>query len=328
MRILVIGGAGYIGSHAAWELRTAGMTPVIYDNLSNGHRFLVSGMEFIEGHLSDITKIRDLLKRVDGVLHFAGRAYVDESIRKPREYYCTNVVDSIRLLDQVVEAGRKPFIFSSSCAVYGMNTGSPLNERTLRNPLSPYASTKTAFEDVLQSYGIAYGLKYTILRYFNAAGADDLCRSGEMHDPEPHVIPRALMAANGDLPALEVFGDDYETEDGTCVRDYIHVSDLARAHVFALKHLLSGGESDILNLGTGRGASVRNIIREVEKLTQREVPLIISPRRTGDPPIVICDPSRAQEMLHWVAERSLGEMVASAWNWQKYRNLLGFRRVG
>jgi len=249
-------------------------------------------------------------------MHFAAHAYVGESVENPRKYFRNNVEAALVLLNTAVDCGVKNFIFSSTCAVYGTPAKVPITEDIPRQPINPYGASKLFFENALEAYSRAYGLRHASLRYFNAAGADESGEIGECHDPETHLIPLALAAASGGA-ALSVFGTDYATPDGTCVRDYIHVNDLADAHVLALKHLARGGESFAANLGTGGGASVREIINTVEEVTGKEVRCNNAPRRPGDPPVLVADPARAQELLGWAASRGLREIVETAWKWMQ-----------
>lgn len=318
MRVLVVGGAGYIGSHAAHTLRRRGHEVIIYDNLSTGYAFLAEGFELVEGDIADVAKLLPALRRVDSVMHFAAHAYVGESVVNPRKFFHNNVEGGLALLNACMDEGIKRIIFSSTCAVYGIPPKVPIREDTPRQPVNPYGVSKLFFEQALESYGRAYGLKFADLRYFNAAGADESGRIGELHDPETHLIPLALHAAQGDGPTLEVFGTDYPTPDGTCVRDYIHVNDLAEAHVLALQHLHDGGESIQLNLGTGRGYSVKEVLQAIEKVTQRAVPVRMGPRRAGDPPALVADPGAAEKLLRWKARRSLEDIVRSAWLWHQH----------
>lgn len=314
MPVLVTGGAGYIGSHTLHALRSHGYEPVVYDNLSTGYAQLAASFELIVGDLADSAKLAPILDRVEAVLHFAAHAYVGESVTNPQKYFRNNVCDALTLLDAVLRSPVRKFVFSSTCAVYGPPPGSPIREDTPCHPINPYGETKLAFENALRAYDRAYGIRFMALRYFNAAGADEQGRVGEMHAPEVHLIPCVFEALRGERDVLEVFGDDYPTPDGTCIRDYIHVSDLAEAHVLALKHL-DRGVSAAINLGTGRGHSVREVIATVERVTGRKVPIKIAPRRAGDPPELVADPARAQQLLNWKAKRSLEEMVSTAWRW-------------
>ena len=316
MRVLLVGGAGYIGSHVALRLSERGFIPVIYDNFSTGNRRFVDRFEVISGEIADYGCLRHCLKNVDAVMLFAAKASVGESVLNPREYYTTNLTDSLTLLNSTVDAGVKKFIFSSSCAVYGTPAQLPIRETTPRIPLSPYGHTKAAFEDALKSYSTAYGLRFVALRYFNAAGADESGMLGESRSSETHLIPRVLKAASGHSQVVSVFGNDYETPDGTCIRDYIHVNDLASGHINALELLINGGESDVFNLGTGTGSSVLEVISAAEEVTASSVRRQIHPRRPGDPPILICDGEHARKKLHWSPQRGLIEILRTAWKWQ------------
>jgi UDP-glucose-4-epimerase GalE len=316
LNVLVTGGAGYIGSHAARALRRAGHEVVLYDNLSTGHRSLTAGFELVEGDIADAARLAPALKRADAVMHFAAYAYVGESVTNPRKYFDNNAAATLTLLNAALDAGVRSFVFSSTCAVYGVPDRLPIAEDAPRRPVNPYGAAKLFVEHALEAYSQAYGLRSARLRYFNAAGADPRGEIGELHEPETHLIPLALAAAN-DGPELQVYGDDYPTADGTCIRDYIHVNDLADAHVRALEHLAAGGESLSLNLGTGRGHSVLEIVAAVERVTGRPVRRRISPRRAGDPPELVANPSRVQAELQWKATRGLEEIVSSAWQWMK-----------
>jgi len=316
LAILVVGGAGYIGSHAARALRRSGYEVIVYDNLCTGHRRLARGFELVEGDMGDSARLKPALARVDAVMHFAAHAYVGESVQNPRKYFRNNVEAGLNLLNATLEAGIRRFVFSSTCAVYGEPQRVPITEDNPRQPVNPYGSSKLFFEYALEAYDRAYGLRSARLRYFNAAGADDSGEIGELHDPETHLIPLALAATQAG-PELNVFGTDYSTPDGTCVRDYIHVNDLADAHVRALQHLEKGGDSLALNLGTGTGNSVMEVIQAAEKTTGRPVRRKIAPRRPGDPPALVADPARAQQVLGWKATRDLTNIVSSAWNWMQ-----------
>jgi UDP-arabinose 4-epimerase len=318
--VLVIGGAGYIGSHAARTLRRRGHEVVIYDNLSTGHAFLADGFELVRGDIADAATLSAALRRVDSVMHFAARAYVGESVTDPRKYFRNNVEGGLILLNASVDCGVRRVVFSSTCAVYGVPAKVPIPEDTPRQPVNPYGVSKLFFEQALEAYDRAYGLRFTALRYFNAAGADESGEIGELHDPESHLIPSALLAATGARPELDLFGADYPTPDGTCVRDYIHVSDLADAHVSALERLAAGADSIAVNLGTGTGYSVKEVLDKIEQVTGRKVPARVAPRRAGDPPALVADPRLAEQVLHWKATRSLDDIVGTAWRWmQKQR---------
>ena len=317
MVVLVIGGAGYIGSHAARALKRSGHEPVIYDNLSTGHAFLADGFELIRGDVLDQAKLASVLGGVDAVMHFAAYAFVGESVTNPRKYFRNNVEGGLSLLNTAVDAGVKKIIFSSTCAVYGEPSKVPIAEDTSRQPVNPYGVSKMFFEQALEAYDRAYGLRFASLRYFNAAGADESGEIGELHDPETHLIPLALRASAGMGPALQIFGSDYPTQDGTCVRDYIHVNDLADAHVKALDHLQAGKASFAANIGTGQGHSVSEVISTVEEVTGNPVPRRVVPRRPGDPPALVADPRRAESLLHWKAKRSLRDAISTAWKWME-----------
>jgi UDP-glucose-4-epimerase GalE len=314
LAVLVVGGAGYIGSHAARVLQRKGYDVIIYDNLSTGHRELAEGFELIVGDISDSAKLAAVLRRCDSVMHFAAHAYVGESVQDPRKYFRNNVVGALALLDSVMDSRVRKFIFSSTCAVYGNPVKVPITESNPRQPVNPYGATKLAFENALDAYSRAYGLKYVAFRYFNAAGADELGGIGEKHQPETHLIPLIFHAIQGKRAALEIFGDDYPTRDGTCIRDYIHVTDLAEAHVLGLEYL-SGADSVAMNLGTGTGYSVHEVVAMVEQVTGHKVPTHIGVRRAGDPAELVADPSLAEKLLNWKARRSLQQIVESAWKW-------------
>ena len=320
MVVLVIGGAGYIGSHAARTLRRRGHEVVIYDNLSTGHAFLADGFELVRGDIADRATLSAALRRVDSVMHFAARAYVGESVTDPRKYFRNNVEGGLILLNACVDCGVRRVVFSSTCAVYGVPGKVPIPEDTPRQPVNPYGVSKLFFEQALEAYDRAYGLRFTALRYFNAAGADESGEIGELHDPESHLIPSALLAATGARPELDLFGTDYPTPDGTCVRDYIHVNDLADAHVSALERLAAGADSIAVNLGTGTGYSVKEVLDKIEQVTGRKVPARVAPRRAGDPPALVANPRLAEQVLRWKATRSLDDIVGTAWRWmQKQR---------
>jgi len=317
----VIGGAGYIGSHTARALKRAGHDVIIFDNLSTGYEFLAAGFELVKGDVLDKAGLAPVLARVDAIMHFAAHAYVGESVTNPRKYFHNNVEGGLSLLNAALDAGVKKIIFSSTCAVYGEPAKVPIEENTPRQPVNPYGVSKMFFEQMLEAYDRAYDFRYVSLRYFNAAGADESGDIGELHDPETHLIPLALRAAAGLGPALQVFGSDYPTPDGTCVRDYIHVNDLASAHVKAVEHLLAGKESVAMNLGTGAGASVREVISAVEKVTGKAVPHKLVPRRAGDPPALVANPAKAHSLLNGKATRGLQEIVSTAWNLEGHRRM-------
>ena len=317
MRVVVTGGAGYIGSHAARELARHGHSVLIYDNLCTGHRFLAKGFELVEADLEDSAAAASALRGADAVMHFAAHSLVAESVQNPRKYFENNVRSGVSFLNTVLDQGIQYFIFSSTCAVYGVPSRVPIVETESREPVNPYGASKLLFENALEAYGQAYGLRSVRLRYFNAAGADPSGEIGELHDPEPHLIPCTLQAAAGIRPQLNIYGTDYPTKDGTCVRDYIHVNDLAEAHVLALEYLAAGGQSTALNLGTGQGHSVLELVQIAEEVTGRKIPRQLSPRRPGDPPALVADASRAYQTLKWKPSRSIRDIVSSAWNWMQ-----------
>jgi len=316
MNVLVTGGSGYVGSHAVRELAKHKHRVIILDNLSTGHARLSQGFELIEGEISDLPLLAQLLTRVDAVMHFAASAYVGESVANPRKYFRNNVEAALLLLDAVLASPVRMFIFSSSCATYGVPQHLPITEECPQHPLHPYGVTKLFMEQVLGAYSVSSGLRSVSLRYFNAAGAHECGTIGEFHKPETHLIPLTLQAALGIGGPLRIFGGDFDTPDGTCIRDYVHVSDLGEAHVSALEYLASGGKTVNLNLGTGRGTSVNQIATTIEEITGRRVPREIAPRRAGDSPELYADPSKAQNLLAWKPTRDLREILRSAWQWE------------
>lgn len=317
MRVLVIGGSGYVGSHAARELSAAGHKVVIYDNLSTGARRLSAGFELIEGDISDAAKVGQALDGSDAVVHFAASAYVRESVSNPRKYFRNNVEFGLKLLDAILASAVRIVVFSSSCATYGIPRELPINETCPQEPVNPYGASKLFFEHALAAYAASHGLRYATLRYFNAAGAHASGEIGEIHDPETHLIPIALKAILGSKPALTVFGSELETCDGTCVRDFIHVSDLGSAHVKALEHLNCGGDSIRLNLGTGVGTSILQVLATIKEITGKEVPHHFAAPRAGDPPILYADPTKAKDVLGWSAKADLKEIISTAWAWEQ-----------
>ncbi|MBY3559348.1 UDP-glucose 4-epimerase GalE [Rhizobium laguerreae] len=297
--ILVTGGAGFIGSHICKALSRAGMIPVTYDNLSTGHADSVRWGPLIRAELADAATLRRTLAEFspDCVIHCGANAYVGESVDMPRKYYRNNVVGSLTLLEACLDQDIDRIVFSSSCATYGVPASLPIREESPQHPVNPYGRTKLIFEMALEDFAAAYGIRYAALRYFNAAGADPDGELAERHQPETHLIPRALLAAAGRLERLDIFGTDYATEDGTCVRDYIHVSDLAQAHLAAVNHLMADGGSLSVNLGSGRGTSVREILEAIHRASGCEVPVRYCSRRIGDPPILYANTARAQAEL-------------------------------
>lgn len=314
--VLVTGGAGYIGSHACKALAESGYAPVVIDNLVYGHRRAVKWGPLVTGDINNkyaLDRVFAEHKPV-AVMHFAAYAYVGESVADPDKYYTNNVVGSLSLLSAMRRAGIGALVFSSTCATYGEPKSMPIHESCPQQPVTPYGRTKLLIEQAMADYGRAYGLRSAALRYFNACGADPDGEIGERHAPETHLIPRAMMVATREIPQLDLFGDDYATPDGTCIRDYIHVTDLARAHVLALRHLLDGGASLQLNLGTGRGTSVREIISAVERVSGQTLSVVVSPRREGDPPLLYADPAMAAEKLGFRTRfNDIGEIMETAW---------------
>ena len=320
MYILVTGGAGYVGSHVCKGLSAAGFHPVVYDSLVRGHRAAVKWGALEVGDIRDESRLTAafLRYRPEAVLHFAASCYVGESMLQPAAYFETNVSGSIQLLRVMLEQGVENIVFSSSCATYGIPADIPIRESTPQSPVNPYGWSKLMVERILSTYSEAYDLRAMMLRYFNAAGADPAGEIGERHDPETHLIPRAIMAAHGEIERLEVFGMDYSTQDGTCVRDYVHVNDLAAAHVAALHYLLNGSPTAALNLGTGRGYSVKEVIKTVEQVTGCKVPVRYGPRRPGDPPSLVADGSLAVKVLGVRPLFSdLETIVETAWKWYR-----------
>lgn len=316
--VLVTGGAGYVGSHACEALANAGFCPVVYDNLSRGHESLVRYGPLERGDIRDRARLSEVMGRCRpiAVMHFAALADVAESVADPAVYYDNNVAGALTLMQAMRDCGISRLVFSSTCATYGMPCQQPITEEARQMPINPYGRSKLMIEQALIDHASAYGLNSVSLRYFNACGAHPSGAIGELHDPETHLIPRALMAVLGQIEALQVFGTDYPTSDGTAVRDYIHVCDLAAAHVAALRYLLGGGDTIALNLGTGRGRSVREIIDSVRRVTGREVPVRHGPRRPGDPPVLIADPTKAKALLDFRAQwTDLDDIVGSAWRW-------------
>lgn len=320
MRVLVTGGAGYIGSHTAKALAMAGHEPVVYDNLSVGSRSNVKWGPLIQADLHDRDQLDQALRDFDigSVIHFAAHAYVGDSMQDPRRYFQNNVANTLVLLDAMLEAGVNTFVFSSSCAIYGVPEIVPIPESHPKCPVNPYGESKLFIERVLDWYGAAYGLRAASLRYFNAAGADPVGELGETHDPETHLIPLAIEAGLGMSDGIDVYGTEYPTHDGTAVRDFVHVSDLAEAHVSALNCLLEERSSFSANLGSGRGTSVQEVIGTVEKLIGVSIKRRHVVPRPGDPPILVADPSRAMSLLGWQPKRSAIEnIIATALNWHR-----------
>jgi UDP-glucose 4-epimerase len=326
--ILVTGGAGYIGSHAVLALQRSGYSVIVLDNLSYGHPEIVKDILKVELIVGD-TRDRSLLDRIfatrdiAAVMHFAAFIAVGESVAEPSMYYQNNVCGTLTLLEAMIAANLKKFVFSSTCAIYGMPVEVPMTENHPRDPLSPYATSKDMVERILADFDTAYGLRSVAFRYFNASGADPSGELGEDHQPETHLIPLALLTALGKRTSLSIFGTDYDTDDGTAVRDYIHVNDLAAAHVLGLEYLLKGGKSDVFNLGNGNGFSVREVIEMARQVTGRNIPAVESDRRAGDAPILIGSSEKAQRVLGWSPQyAALETIVRHAWNWHQKRHSL------
>jgi len=321
MNILVVGGAGYIGSHCVRQLLAAGHRPVILDNFVYGHRAAVpAGVILHERNLGDAPFVRRVLEseRIDAVMHFAAYCYVGESVTDPMKYYFNNVVATLHLLQAMRDAGVRRFIFSSTCATFGVPATLPIHENLPQAPINPYGQTKLDIEQVLKALAVAHGLSFAVFRYFNAAGAAEDGSIGEDHAPETHLIPLAIDVATGRRPHLQLFGTDYPTPDGTCLRDYVHVDDLSRAHIAACSRLDAPGTQLFYNLGTGRPTSNREVIAAVEEITGRPVRVVESPRRAGDPPALFADSAKARRELGWTVKfPDIKSIVATAWKWHQ-----------
>ena len=318
--ILIVGGAGYIGSHVNKELSKQGYKTVVFDNLSSGQKELVKWGEFFEGDLANIENIREVFKKysIDAVLHFAAFKAVGESVINPQKYYKNNVANTLNLFQVMMENKVNKFIFSSSAAVFGNPQYIPIDENHPQSPINPYGETKLIVEHIMRDYDHAYDFKYVALRYFNACGADLESETGEWQGSSSNLIPLVLDAAIGAREDIKVFGTDYSTPDGTCIRDYIHVTDLAEAHVLALKYLINGGESNVFNLGNGKGFSVKEVVDMAKKVTGIDFKVTNAERRAGDPPELIADSKKAREILKWEPKYfDLETIVSSAWNWHK-----------
>ncbi len=318
--ILVAGGAGYIGSHTVKYLLKNNYKVVVVDNLVYGHKEAILTENFEHIDLSDKKALDAVFKKykIDAVIHFAAYAYVGESVFNPQKYYHNNVVNTLNLLDTMIANDVKNIVFSSTCATYGNPEYTPIDEKHPQNPINPYGQTKLMVEKIMADYDKAYGLKYIALRYFNAAGCDAEGQLGESHNPETHLIPLVLKAVKGEIPNITVFGTDYDTEDGTCIRDYIHVEDLANAHKLAVEKILNGGSSDCINLGTGIGTSVKEIIDAAKKVIGKDVPVVYGERREGDPPKLYADNKKAKEVLGWESKyNKIEDIIETAWNWEQ-----------
>ncbi len=320
MNILVIGGAGYIGSHTVNLLKKSGYTPIIYDNLSKGYREIaeILDVKFIEGDLGDRNKLKEIFEQeeISAVMHFAAFIEVGESVIKPSEYYDNNVSKVIKLLDQMVESNIKKFIFSSTAATFGEPVKEKIDETHSQIPINPYGKTKFMIENILEDYDNAYGLKSVILRYFNASGSDPEGLIGESHVPETHLIPLILQAASGKRESIRIFGDDYNTKDGTCIRDFVHVYDLAKAHILGMEKMFKEKRSLNYNLGSGEGYSVKEVIDKVKEITGKEFKVEIVDKRAGDPGVLVADSKKAKKELGWSPEYSLADIIESAWKWE------------
>jgi UDP-glucose 4-epimerase len=324
--ILVTGGAGYIGSHAVLALKEKGYDVVILDNLVYGHRDVVENnlkVELIVGETTDRALLDQIFntRNIAAVMHFAAYAYVGESVENPAKYYQNNVVGTLTLLEAMQQAGINQFVFSSTCATYGVPETVPIPETHPQNPINPYGESKLMVERILKDFDTAYGLKSVSFRYFNAAGADPQGRTGEDHNPETHLIPLILLTALGKRNAIKIFGTDYPTRDGTCIRDYIHVTDLAQAHVLGLEYLLNGGESEVFNLGNGNGFTVREMIATAKEVTQTDFMVEETDRRPGDPAMLVGSSEKARQVLGWQPEyANLSQIIDHAWQWHQKRH--------
>lgn len=319
-KILVTGGAGYIGSHTVRKLINDGYDILVYDNFSTGHKSLIKGVPFIDGDLGDKEKLCKTMKdnHIDAVIHFAASTEVGESVANPRKYYENNLLNGLHLLNAMVELNINKIVFSSSCATFGEPDKIPIDENEKQWPINPYGWTKFMFERILHDYDAAYGLKSVCLRYFNAAGADPHGDIGEMHEPETHVVPILLQVAMGVRESFSIFGTDYDTPDGSCIRDYVHVLDLADAHEKAIAYLNNHQKSNCFNLGTGNGVSVLELIETVESVTGRKLNIIEKERRPGDPDQLIANSKKAQEILGWRPIHSdVCNIIKTAWEWQR-----------
>lgn len=323
MKVLVTGGAGYIGSHTCKLLKRSGHSPVVFDNLSTGNRALVKFGPMHYGDINDANSLRRIfaVERPDAVIHFAASAYVGESMRSPRAYYRNNINGTLTLLDTMADFGVKKLVFSSSCATYGIPPMIPIREDSPQNPINPYGESKLFGETMMRAAAAAGEVECIALRYFNASGADPEGEIGELHDPETHIIPLVLTALAGHNPNFSILGADYETPDGTCVRDYLHVCDLASAHLMALEALNGTAGFEAYNLGTGHGLSVREIVTAAERVTGKSLDVVIGPRRPGDPPSLVADASKARDHLGWTpAYSDIDTILATAWAWMESRS--------
>ena len=325
--ILVTGGAGYVGSHLVLALLEKGVDMIVFDNLELGHIETIDtlkkygNLKFIKGNLKNLDDIRGvfLVNKIDAVVHFAAYSQVGESVKNPQKYYYNNVFGTLNLLNAMLEFGVKQIVFSSTAATYGEPIYTPIDEKHPQKPINPYGNSKLMIETIMDDYDKAYGLKSVRLRYFNVAGADSLSRIGEWHNPETHLIPNILKAKEN--KTFKMFGDNYETKDGTCIRDYINVEDLAQAHIKALDYLKNGGETNFFNLGTAEGNSVKEVFKTCEKIKECTIPIEICEKRDGDPAILVADNKKAGEVLNWFPEHNLADCIKSAYKWEKTINL-------
>lgn len=315
--ILVTGGAGYIGSHVCKSLKKAGFTPVVYDNFSTGHLAAVKWGPFVKGDIRDSETLRQAIRTYQpkAVLHFAADALVIESMQNPSKYYRNNVTGTLTLLETMCEEGVKNLVFSSTCAIYGCPKNVPIDEKTPAFPINPYGRTKWMAEQMMADFDQAYGLKTIKLRYFNAAGADAQTEIGEKHDPETHLVPIVIQSALGTRPETVIYGNTFPTKDGSAIRDYIHVEDLAQAHLLALQYVLQEQKSDVFNLGSSIGTSVLEIIQAVQSHSQKPVPIRIAPARPGEPAILMANPTKANKLLGWEPKHTLPSIIDTAWKW-------------
>lgn len=326
MAILVTGGAGYIGSHSVLTLQKAGYKVIVLDNLVYGHQDLVEKVlkvKLIVGSTCDRALLREIFAnhQIDAVMHFAAYAYVGESVTQPAKYYQNNVVGTLTLLEAMLEANINKFVFSSTCATYGVPDAVPITEDQSQNPINPYGATKLMVERILQDFNQAYDFRSVSLRYFNAAGADPEGNLGEDHNPETHLIPLVLQTALGHRQSVSIFGTDYDTPDGSCIRDYIHVLDIAQAHILALKYLIDNGATDVFNLGNGSGFSVKEVIETARKITGKEIKAELSDRRPGDPSSLVGSGAKANKILGWQpAYSNLDDIISHAWQWHQKRH--------
>ncbi len=319
--ILVTGGAGYIGSHTVRMLAARGYNPVVLDNLSKGHRESVSAYPFEQGSVQDKARVGEILRKyhIEAVMHFAAHIEVGESVQHPAKYYANNTAGTLCLLETLVENKVPYFVFSSTAAIFGEPVKEKIDENHPKNPINPYGQSKLMVEKILADFDTAYGLKSTALRYFNASGCDDSGEIGSSYEPETHLIPLILQTAAGKRKSIKVFGTDYPTPDGTCIRDYVHVNDLARAHILALEKMEKENVSERFNLGSGSGHSVAELIAKAKEITGIDFPVEYAPRRAGDPAVLVADSTKAQRVLNWKPQYDLTRIIQTAWNWEQHR---------